>query len=392
MTPRRIAVVWARFGPYHVARLRATAALAGRDGGEIAGIEVASSDGIYAWDPVADDRGFVRKTLFPGARYETLSRREIGAKMFCALDLLAPEAVAVNGWSVAEAQAAIAWAVRRGRVVVLMSESKTDDLTRRWWKETLKRGLIGLADSALVGGRLHRDYLESLGFPSERVVLGYDAVDNDHFRHGADAARAAGASARAPMGLPQRYFFACTRFVLRKNVDGLLSAYAIYRQKARQAPWALVIAGSGAEAKRLAALERELGLKGVVWPGFLQYEHLPLYYGLASAFVHPAISEPWGLVVNEAAASGLPLLVSARAGAAAELVRDGENGYVIDPLDPEALAAAMVRLAELSDAARAEMGSRSRAIAEQWGPLRFASGLLAAAAMGNRSARARRAA
>ena len=51
-------------------------------------------------------------------------------------------------------------------------------------------------------------------------------------------------------------------------------------------------------------------------PGFLQSEELVRYYAFASAFVHASISEPWGLVVNEAAACGLPLLVSDRAGCA----------------------------------------------------------------------------
>ena len=91
-----------------------------------------------------------------------------------------------------------------------------------------------------------------------------------------------------------------------------------------------MVLGSGVEETYLRRLAVEIRLKGVVWPGFVQYDMLPVYYGLASAFVHPAKSEPWGLVVNEAAASGLPLLVSRTVGAQYELVEDGRNGYLLD--------------------------------------------------------------
>ena len=83
-------------------------------------------------------------------------------------------------------------------------------------------------------------------------------------------------------------------------------------------------------------LSAALGVSDTVhWPGFLQYEQLPAAYQFAGAFVHPARREPWGLVVNEAAAAGLPLLVGQHVGAACELVRDGENGFLVNPDDVE---------------------------------------------------------
>ncbi len=191
---------------------------------------------------------------------------------------------------------------------------------------------------------------------------------------------------RVAAGLPESYFFACTRFIARKNVDLLLRAYARYRTQARGGvPWGLVIAGGGEEADRLRALECSLGLDGVIWPGFVQYDELPLYYGLASAFVHAASSEPWGLVVNEAIASGLPVLVSRSVGAAGELVAHGVNGYLFDPYDADDFAAAMTRLAAMSADQRADMTRASAAIAGRWEPSRFAAGLLGAIDMGKRT-------
>jgi glycosyltransferase involved in cell wall biosynthesis len=114
--------------------------------------------------------------------------------------------------------------------------------------------------------------------------------------------------------------------------------------------------------------------------GFKQYPDLPAYYGLASAFIHASTTEQWGLVVNEAMASGLPVLVSNRCGCAPDLVQERVNGFTFDPLDVEQLARLMVQLSSgLVDLRR--MGDASRKIITDWGPERFASGLRQAAEM-----------
>ena len=84
--------------------------------------------------------------------------------------------------------------------------------------------------------------------------------------------------------------------------------------------------------------------RSVRLPGFRQYDELPAYYGLAEAFVHASRTEQWGLVVNEAMASGLPVLVSRQCGCAPELVAHGTNGYQFDPNDQVALARCMAEI------------------------------------------------
>jgi glycosyltransferase involved in cell wall biosynthesis len=259
-----------------------------------------------------------------------------------------------------------------------MSESKEDDNPRIWWKEIVKGHLVRRCDSALVGGRRQADYLRKLGFKGE-ILLGYDVVDGDYFRRGAEATRYEHLEVRRRLALPEQYFFACTRFVARKNIDGLLKAYAKYRTGINGEPWGLVIAGSGQEAENLRKLERDLAVGGVFWPGFLQYGELPFYYGLASAFIHPALSEPWGLVINEAIASGLPVLVSQTVGARYELMADGKNGFTFDPTSLDDLAAKMLVLTRMDEGQRAQMSRASFQIATGWTPLRFADGLLRAA-------------
>ena len=112
----------------------------------------------------------------------------------------------------------------------------------------------------------------------------------------------------------------------------------------------------------------------MVFAGFQQGDAVCAYYGLASCLVLPSISETWGLVVNEAMAAGLPVLVSQRCGCVPELVQDGVNGYVCDPLDTEGMARLLgVMSSETADAGK--MGEVSRQIVALYTPETWAQTL-----------------
>jgi glycosyltransferase involved in cell wall biosynthesis len=98
---------------------------------------------------------------------------------------------------------------------------------------------------------------------------------------------------------------------------------------------------------------------------------------LANAFVHPSTTEQWGLVVNEAIASGLPVIVSERCGCAPELVQG--NGFTFDPTDDHELASRLLEMASLSDCDLKQRGEASRKIAGRFGPELFGEGLEQAA-------------
>ena len=114
-------------------------------------------------------------------------------------------------------------------------------------------------------------------------------------------------------------------------------------------------------------------------PGFKQYPDLPAYYGLANAFIHASTTEPWGLVVNEAMASGLPVLVSNRCGCAADLVREGVNGFTFDPCNVEEIAQKMFQLSAFQPFKLSAFADASLEIISSWGTNRFADGLKQAA-------------
>jgi len=384
----KLAVQWPRFGPYHQARLQALHRFLEAQGLAMVGLETASREDLYGWMPEAQESAFPRVTVFPGYTYESLTPRAIHAGVTAALDRLQPDAVAINSYSLPDARACLTWCRRHRRTAVLMTDTKADDAARVGWREHIKRRILNLYDAALVAGTPHRAYLEQLGFPSPCIFTGYDVVDNAFFTAGADAARTDPDGIRARLNLPRSPFFlASNRFIVRKNLDGLLRAYQRYRLQSTAA-WPLVLLGDGPGRPALETLVRQENIDGVTFSGFIAPSDVPACYGLAGAFVHPALADQWGLVVNEAMAAGLPVLVSERAGCALDLVRDGETGYRFDPNDPDALALLMTRIAA-PETDRRLMGRHARARIAHWSPDTFAENLWAAVEAGtNRADRA----
>lgn len=365
-----VAVIFNRLGPYHLARINAA-----RQRLDVSAVELVREGLSYSWDPVDVPSSIQRHTLF--SHEHAVSKwqiwRELKTYIQGKQDQL--DVVAVAGWSDAAALSGIAASWQAGVPVVLMSESAHRDHDRSPWKEWIKSRILRACGSALVGGRLHRDYVEALGVRDDRIFVGYDVVDNEHFATGAESARKRQRQLRAELALPDRYFLAVCRFIEKKNLPRLVEAYADYRIRAEDEPWHLVVVGNGPRRQRLTEKIESLGLERFVHlPGFVQYPDLPAYYALAGALVHPSTTEQWGLVVNEAMASGLPVVVSRRCGCVPDLVDHGRNGFVFDPLDVGQLADCMFTVAS-NDSDRTAMAAAGREIIDHWSPENFAEGL-----------------
>jgi glycosyltransferase involved in cell wall biosynthesis len=388
----KVAVIFHRFGPYHCARLEGASRRCA-----VVGIELGSETGEYEWAKVEQSNSFEWVTLFPQSDSRSRPVEELEKAMTAALFACQPDAVAIPGWSDKGALAALRWCLENEVPAVLMSESAAIDEPRSWWKEFVKRRIVALYSAALVGGQRHKEYLVTLGMASDQIFMGYDAVDNGYFAQGAKEVESR--KEKVESELRGNYFLASARFIPKKNLDALIRAYAEYRQRAegrgqnsdlrpltsdlRPATsdlWSLVILGDGPLKSDLRSLISDLGLDDfVVMPGFKQYDELPAYYALAKAFVHPSTSEQWGLVVNEAMASGLPVLVSERCGCSPELVQDGNNGFTFDPDDQSQLTSQLLAMASLPAEERERMGEAGREIIKEFGPESFGEGLERAA-------------
>jgi 1,2-diacylglycerol 3-alpha-glucosyltransferase len=378
--PVKAAILFHRFGPYHYARLAAASRLF-----PLSAIQGCAQDLTYAWEKVHADGAFPLATLFSEGDACLQPPKSLSNRLERQLQLTGCEAIVIPGWSSRLALMALRWGAMNRRPLVLMSESSHRDVVRYAWKEAVKRRLLAICSAALVGGRSHLDYLVQLGMPPDRIFMGYDVVDNCYFGEKAAELRSRKTENKLSRGLPENYFLASARFVEKKNLQRLLEAYRRYLDLARAKGgdreaevWHLVLLGDGPLHLTLHSRISKLDLNACVHlPGFKQYPELPIYYSLANAFIHPSTTEQWGLVVNEAMASTLPVIVSNRCGCATELVREGVNGFTFDPYNVEELARLMLKVSNLGSQLLV-MGRASQRIIADWGPERFALGLKAA--------------
>ncbi len=396
----RIAGVIVNTVPYHHARWEA---LARSCSAEVHLVEMTSRDEFKVLE-FSESSTYLRHTLLNAGEDEKIPPCELVRRMSAELDQIKPDVICVSGWGLRVSLAAMRWALLNHVPIVMLSESNEFDEVRSTIKEWMKSRLVGLCSAGLVGGTPQADYLVKLGLPRTSVFVGYDVVDNGFFGVRVNELKESGVRSQKAGGVcSKQYFFACARFGKKKNILGLIRAYALYRKLTKQSSEAsasefslqpsdfdLVIAGDGEQRTEIERVISECGVKDhVQLVGAKGYQELPAYYAGAAVFIHASTTEQWGLVVNEAMASGLPVLVSNRCGCAEDLVREGENGFTFDPYNEQQLADLMVRIAS-DEEARRQMGAGSRKIIAEWGPDRFASGMNAAAtvalATGNKKA------
>lgn len=371
---RHVCVLWPRLGPYHLARLKALHTRLAEEGVALTALETSRIDETYAWREETGATPYARAVALSGLGAESAAPVETRMAVTAALDLIDADAVAIPSYSTPDAQAALAWCRRHRRTAILMFDSRAEDAERTPWREAVKRALVRQYDAALVAGTPQTAYVVALGMPPSHVFTPVDVVDNDHFQDGADRARRSG-----NVPVPGPYLLSVNRFTARKNVGRLIEAYGSYRRRTRT-PWPLVLLGDGPERARLERLAAQT--EGVLFGGFQQIDSLPTWYGGAGAYVHPALADPWGLVVNEAMAAGLPVLVSTGAGCSLDLVEEGANGFLFEPYDSEALADRLVSLTAAPER-HDRMGRRSREIIARYTPGTFADGLWSAVQAGH---------
>ncbi|GMV68719.1 MAG: hypothetical protein AMXMBFR76_11580 [Pseudomonadota bacterium] len=224
-------------------------------------------------------------------------------------------------------------------------------------KEAIKRWLFPKVDAIVTVGEDGKGFAERYRADAKRIFFAPHVIDVFHYQSGAEAARPERDALRRELGLAGTTFIYVGRLWWGKGINYLLEAFeAVQRQSA--APVSLLLVGDGPEQAKLKQTCAERGIHNVVFAGFRQKPDLPRYYALADVFVFPTLGDPYGLVVDEAMACGLPVISTAAAGEIRDRVEEGVNGYIVPPEDSAALAGAMCTLAE--DAAlRERMGAVS---------------------------------
>ena len=343
---QRIAVLYSELSGYIAACLKALK--------ERYGVELL----VVHWPPVQDAP--FDEQIFSGFDARYLKTRHSVGELEALVRAYEPQVLLISGWIDRDYLRIARVFKRRGVPVVATSDTQWHGTLRQYAGCLLAPWLLHPAIDVLwVAGERQQQFARHLGYEGARCWGGLYACDWPRFA----TARPPSAGARPPT------FLFVGRLAAQKGVDVLIQAYEAYRAMVRK-PWSLLCAGTG----DLHALLEDR--EGVIDRGFVQPGRLPALMHEASAFILPSRKEPWGVVLQEAAASGLPLVCSDAAGAVVHLLQDRYNGYLFKAGDARHLAQCMIQMTALTDEERAEMGNRSFELSKQFTPQRWADTLV----------------
>jgi len=368
----RLVVITEIIAPYRIPVFNVLAARADID---LHVIFLSETDpSIRDWNIRKDEIQFPYEVLWSWRRrvgkYNVLLNRGLAS----ALAQVRPEVILCGGYSYLASWQAALWARRRKVPFLLWIESNRADTRHRHLPvETLKKKFISWCDAFVVPGTASRTYLQDLGVANDVIFAAPNAIDSRRFQDSARNARDRSAEVRASLGLPARYLLYVGRLVPMKGVFDLLEAYAKLDARIRSSV-ALVFVGDGGSRDELKHRAAVVAYGDIQFHGFAQKDQLPLYYALADALVFPTHSDAWGFVVNEAMTCGLPVIATNVAGCVADLLKNGENGFVVPPRDADALASAMETIATRQDL-RITMGATSVHLITPYTPEACAAGL-----------------
>lgn len=363
----KVALFFDNYGPYHIARINAVYQNFHDQGWEVAGIELGRLSADYAWTSQVNHLLFSIHTVLPDRQVQRFASVKLLQRLHQILQTVNPDVLAISGYSRPSMLFALAWSRLYRKPAILFSESTQADFIRSFLKEYLKGWLITQYQAALVGGRPQKRYLQQLGMSKEAISLGYDVVGNDTFHPSRNM--------HLPRPFEQPYFLTINRFIPKKNLPFVINAYVAYRRLVGDIAWDLVLCGDGELRSQLEQQIHTLGFEHCIHlPGFLQQDEILPYVAHAGCFIHASTHEQWGLVVNEAMAAGLPVLVSDRCGCFEDLVIEGVNGFGFDPENQQQLINIMIKVSS-GDIDLQAMGKASLQHIQKYSPDYFAQGL-----------------
>ena len=259
-----------------------------------------------------------------------------------------PDIVVTCGWLYwPYARLAQSARLRDARIIVGMDSPWRGTLRQRLARMRLG-ALVRRLDAVVTAGERSRQYARRLGVAERRIHTGYYGFDYATFSLVSEQ------RSEAPAEWPRQFLFV-GRYVPAKDLGTLARAYAQYRRSVSE-PWGLTCCGWGDEGRLLK------DIPGLVDAGFTPPAELPATFARHGAFVLPSRFEPWGVVIAEAAASGLPVVCTTACGAGDDVVRDYYSGVTVAPGDVDGLARALRWIHDHPERLR-EMGQRGRTLA-----------------------------
>jgi len=290
---------------------------------------MAETENNRDWAVRKDLLKFPYNILFKGS-LDSVNQLRVAVRTWKWLDILRPDVLIIGGYDHIACWATLLWARMHKKKIIFWSSSNEDDHKRVFYKESVKKHFIKKCNAYNVYGTKSRDYLLRLGAKKDRIFILGNNTDNSFYYNETMTWREKRNILSQGYGIPPNNFLYIGRFSPEKNIFHLLDAYKRIRNNNN---WGLILVGNGLQKTDIEDYINKNHIRNVFMPGFKQKDDIPRFFAVSDVLILPSISETWGLVVNEAMAAGLPVLVSKKCGCYPDIVKDNVNGFGFDPYD-----------------------------------------------------------
>lgn len=303
------------------------------------GADLGATDPLYRWKNTEHNSNYFQLSQKPPDNIDIM-------RIFRFIQILSSHnigTICISGYGKFEYLIFLLYGKLSGRRVILFAESWysgnyiVDKIKSIFLRATCHGFLVS-------GSRAFDHFQNRLNIPPSKIKIGYSVVDNEHFRNS------------GPVKFNKR-LLCVARFSPEKNLQLLIKAFA--ESELSRNNWELLIVGGGPLKSELEKIiSNKPNVRLIEWKS---YQELPSIYHSSDIFILPSVFEPWGLVVNEAMAAGLPVMVSDAAGCLPDLLVNGENGWQFSPYRDH-LSVMLNKVAVYSAQVFSDMGKRSEAM------------------------------
>lgn len=259
----------------------------------------------------------------------------------------------------------------RRKVCVFYERTEFVERNAPTWRMFYRKLIGKFVDGFLINGSLTRKYLDSMGFISKPKVEGCMVADCDGLSKAVEScSESVKSKMKEKLGIEGDglTFIFVGQLVERKGIKELLSGWSEHITKYPND--SIIVAGQGILEKELQ--DRYKYEKTVKFVGQISYDHIAEYLAISDVSVMPTLEDNWSLVVPEAMACGKPVATTPYNGCHVELIDEGRNGYVFDPLDKSSI---VKMLGDFHNVDLINMGKRSKEIVSHYTPVTAANGI-----------------
>lgn len=306
-------------------------------------IFIARSEHIRKWKFDEKELKFKYKILF-NSNIEDINPIMLHVKLINILNRINPDILIIDGYSYFYCWVAMIWGKFKNKKLIFWSSSTFNDHKRFFYKEFFKRLFVLGFDAANTYSTKSKEYLENLGFKSEKILIIGNITDNNFYYNDCEKYKKIGKEIKKEYNFTTHNFLYIGRFSPEKNIFSLLEAFRFLILSNKINNWGLILVGSGPQEEEIKEFILKYNLTcNIKMIGFMQKEEICKFYAISDVLVLPSISETWGLVVNEAMVCGMAVLVSRNCGCYPDIVKDGLNGFSFDPTNVDELKDLLIK-------------------------------------------------